>query len=252
MDLKGKVALVTGGASGHGREYCKELFSQGCKVSICDINSDAGEELLHQLSKAGKERAIFCACDVTDYLQFEEAFQETISKLGSVDIVINNASVMNDRLWELEVDVNLNGVIRGLLLAFRFLGKDRGGAGGTVVNAGSTCCQNPLISLPVYTATKQAVAALTRCYGDPYHVNLTGVRVISLCPAATEGELTGDPRKRILSGEYELAWKTDTADCVPIKSEKLGKALVELLRTAKSGTSWIVSNDRSPKELSVF
>lgn len=50
---------------------------------------------------------IFNPCDVTDYMQFEEAFQATISKLGGVDIVVNNASVMNDRLWELEVDVNL-------------------------------------------------------------------------------------------------------------------------------------------------
>ncbi|KAJ3662599.1 hypothetical protein Zmor_006940 [Zophobas morio] len=107
MDLKGKVALVTGGASGYGKEYCKELFRHGCKVSICDINTDAGEDLLHQLSKTAKDRVIFCPCDVTDYPQFEEAFQTTISKLGGVDIVINSASVMNDRLWELEVDVNL-------------------------------------------------------------------------------------------------------------------------------------------------
>ncbi|KAI4471349.1 15-hydroxyprostaglandin dehydrogenase [nad(+)] [Holotrichia oblita] len=107
MDLKGKVALVTGGASGYGREYCVELLKQGCKVSICDINSDAGEDLLHDLSKQAQDRVIFCPCDVTDYQQYEEAFQTTISKLGGVDIVINNASVMNDRLWELEVDVNL-------------------------------------------------------------------------------------------------------------------------------------------------
>ncbi|XP_050299444.1 15-hydroxyprostaglandin dehydrogenase [NAD(+)]-like [Anthonomus grandis grandis] len=252
MDLRGKVALVTGGASGHGREYCKELYKQGCKIAICDINADAGEELLHTLSKNIKDRAIFIPCDVTDYMQFEEAFQTTITKLGGVDIVINNASVMNDRLWELEVDVNLNGVIRGLLLAFRFLGKDRGGPGGVVVNAGSSCCKNPLLSLPVYTATKQAVAALTRCYGDPYHVNLTGIKVISLCPTPTEAEMAGDPRKRILSGEYEQAWLRDTSSSTPVKSEKLGKALIDLMHSAKSGTSWLISNDHPPKEVPIF
>ncbi|XP_030750887.1 15-hydroxyprostaglandin dehydrogenase [NAD(+)]-like [Sitophilus oryzae] len=251
MDLKGKVALVTGGASGHGREYCKELFKHGCKVAICDINTDAGEELLHQLSKNGKDRVIFVPCDVTDYLQFEEAFQATISQLGGVDIVINNASVMNDRLWELEVDVNLNGVIRGLLLAFRFLGKDRGGPGGIVVNAGSSCSRTPLVSLPVYTATKQAVAALTRCYGDPYHVKLTGIKVVSLCPTPTEAEMSGDPRKRILSGEYEQAWLRDTASSAPVTYDKLGRALLEVLQNAKSGTSWLVSNDYPIKEISL-
>ncbi|ENN73601.1 15-hydroxyprostaglandin dehydrogenase [NAD(+)] [Dendroctonus ponderosae] len=249
MDLKGKVALVTGGASGHGREYCKELFKQGCKIAVCDINVEAGDDLLQQLSKNVKDRVIFIPCDVTDYMQFEEAFQTTISRLGGVDIVINNASVMNDRLWELEVDVNLNGVIRGLLLAFRFMGKDRGGPGGIVVNAGSSCCRNPLVSLPVYTATKHAVAALTRCYGDLYHVNLTGIKVISICPTPTETEMGGDPRKRILSGEYEQAWLSDTSNSAPVKPERLGKILTELIQNAKSGSSWLVCNDHPPKEL---
>lgn len=83
-------------------------------------------------------------------------------------------------LKELKTKPNFfqNGVIRGLLLAFRFLGRDRGGPGGIVVNIGSSSCQNPLISLPVFTATKHAVAAMTRCYGDASHVNLTGVKVI--------------------------------------------------------------------------
>lgn len=252
MDLKGKVALVTGGASGHGRDYCIELFRQGCKVSICDINADRGEDLLQILSKQGKDRVIFCPCDVTDYPQFEEAFQTTISKLGGVDIVINNASVMNDRLWELEVDVNLNGVIRGLLLAFRFLGKDRGGPGGVVVNTGSSCSTRPLVSLPVFTATKHAVAALTRSYGDQYHVNLTGVRVIALCPSPTEAALAGDPRKRLLSGEYEQAWQRDMAKTVAAKSEHVAKSLAEIVKKAPSGTCWLVENSKQPKELNLF
>ncbi|CAH0545845.1 unnamed protein product [Brassicogethes aeneus] len=251
MDLKGKVALVTGGATGYGREYCKELYRNGCKVSICDINTDAGEDLLHQMGKSSKE-VIFCPCDVTDYLQFEEAFQSTISKLGGVDIVVNNASVMNDRLWELEVDVNLNGVIRGLLLAMRFLGKDRGGPGGVVVNAGSCSSDRPFVSLPVFTATKHAVAALTRSYGDQYHVRLTGVRVVSLCPTPTEAALTGDPRKRILSTEYEQAWQNDIANTAIIRPESVAKALVDVIQKAPSGSSWLVEAGGPPRQLSVF
>lgn len=110
-----------------------------------------------------------------------------------------------------------NGVIRGLLLAFRFLGRDRGGRGGVVVNAGSSSSARPMVSLPVFTATKHAIAALTRCYGDQYHVNLTGVRVLALCPSPTESALSADPRKRLLSGEYEHAWQTDTGNTVPLK-----------------------------------
>lgn len=102
-------------------------------------------------------------------------------------------------------------------MAFRFLGKDRGGPGGVVVNIGSSSSTHPLVSLPVFTATKHAVAALTRCYGDQYHVNLTGVRVVALCSSPTESSLAGDPRKRLLSGEYEQAWHRDMANTLTAK-----------------------------------
>lgn len=85
------------------------------------------------------------------------------------------------------------------------------------MNTGSSCSVRPLVSLPVFTATKHAIAALTRSYGDQYHVNLTGVRVVSLCPSPTEAALTGDPRKRILSGEYEQAWQRDIGSTVAVK-----------------------------------
>lgn len=102
-------------------------------------------------------------------------------------------------------------------MAFRFLGKDRGGPGGVVVNIGSTSSAQPIVSLPVFTATKHAVAALTRSYGNSYHVNLTGVRVVALCPSPSESVTTGDARKRLLSSEYEHAWQKDIARTCPPK-----------------------------------
>lgn len=78
------------------------------QVSICDLDSDAGENAADELSRTfGKDRVLFCHCDVTDYVQYEEAFQSTISEFDRLDIVINNAEIMNDKFWELEVDVNL-------------------------------------------------------------------------------------------------------------------------------------------------
>lgn len=78
------------------------------KVSICDLDSDAGDNATEELGqKFGKDRVYFCHCDVTDYMQYEEAFQTTISEFDRLDIVVNNAEIMNDKFWELEVDVNL-------------------------------------------------------------------------------------------------------------------------------------------------
>lgn len=72
------------------------------------MDSDAGELACDELGqKFGKDRVLFCHLDVTDYVQFEEGFQMTINEFERLDIVVNNAEIMNDKFWELEVDVNL-------------------------------------------------------------------------------------------------------------------------------------------------
>lgn len=164
------------------------VFCRHPKVTICDLDSDAGENALDELSELyGKGHVMFCHCDVTDYVQYEESFQATISEFDGLDIVVNNAEIMNDKFWELEVDVNLvrekrkkkcnksincdfmctyqNGAIRGTLLALQYLGKDKNGRGGVVINIGAAVSFRPQISTPIYTATKHAVLALSRSCG---------------------------------------------------------------------------------------
>ncbi|XP_029175315.1 uncharacterized protein LOC114943771 [Nylanderia fulva] len=251
MEIKGRVALVTGAASGIGKAYAMELLSQGAKVAVCDINTEEGEKLVETLAaKYGKDRVIFSQCDVTDYPQFEESFQTTIAEFGHIDIVINNAGIMNDRFWELEVDINLNGVIRGTLLAQRFMGTDRGGQGGVVINTGSNVSINPYVSVPIYSATKAAIVSFTRAFGDQYHVDLTGVKVMALCPSATDTKLVRDVNRKLLLARYEDAWQRDTASSNPQRAEHVAKALVQVLNTGKSGSVWMVEKDQPPHEIS--
>ncbi|KAI4494031.1 hypothetical protein M0802_009298 [Mischocyttarus mexicanus] len=250
MEVKGQVALVTGAASGIGRTYAIELLNQGAKVSICDINITEGEKLVEELTmKYGKSQVIFSQCDVTDYPQFEASFQTTIAAFGHIDIVINNAGIMNDRFWELEVDINLNGVIRGTLLAQRFMGTDKGGQGGVVINIGSNVSINPCVSVPIYSATKAAVVSLTRAFGDQYHVDLTGVKVMAICPSTTDSNLVPDVGKQLLSLRYKDAWSRDTGSIVPQKAEHVAKALIHILSTGKSGSVWMVENGEPPREV---
>ncbi|XP_033220897.1 15-hydroxyprostaglandin dehydrogenase [NAD(+)]-like [Belonocnema kinseyi] len=202
----------------HYTRFFVAIVDQHYWVSVCDINCESGEELVNALGiKYGKNRVMFSQCDVTDYCQFEESFETTLAAFGRLDIVVNNAGIMNDRFWELEVDVNLNGVIRGTLLAQRYLAKDRGYGGGVVINTGSNVSINPYVSAPIYSATKSAIVSLTRAFGDDYHVDLTGVRVMALCPSATESNLVRDVGKQLLSPRYEDAWRRDTASCVTQK-----------------------------------
>ncbi|XP_011882864.1 PREDICTED: peroxisomal hydratase-dehydrogenase-epimerase-like [Vollenhovia emeryi] len=251
MEIKGRVALITGAASGIGKAYAVELLNQGAKVAICDINTEEGEKLVETLAaKYGKDRVIFSQCDVTDYPQFEESFQTTIAEFGHIDIVINNAGIMNDRFWELEVDINLNGVIRGTLLAQRFMGTDRGGQGGVVINTGSNTSINPYVSVPIYSATKAAIVSFTRAFGDQYHVDLTGVKVMALCPGATDTKLVRDVNRKLLLARYEDAWQKDMVSSIPQRAEHVAKALVNVLSTGKSGSVWMVEKDQPPHEIS--
>lgn len=250
MEIKGRVALVTGAATGIGKAYVEELLNNGASVSICDINTEEGDQLARSLSlRHGKNRVLFCPCDVTDYPQFEESFRTTISTFGRLDIVINNAGIMNDRFWELEVDINLNGVIRGMLLAQRYLGIDKGGRGGIVINTGSNTSLDPYVSVPIYSATKSAIVSLTRAFGDKYHLDATGISVMSICPSATNSDLVRDIGKQLLVPRYEDAWRRDTASCVVQKAEHVAKALIHVLNNGKSGSVWLVENGQQPREV---
>lgn len=251
MDIKGKVALVTGGATGLGRAFCEELLRHGAKVSICDLDSDAGENACEELGETfGKERVLFCHCDVTDYVQFEEAFQTTIGEFDGLDIVVNNAEIMNDKFWELEVDVNLNGTIRGMLLALQYLGKNKEGHGGVVINIGSAQSFRPQISTPIYCASKHAILALSKSCGDAYHYNITGVRVIVVCPGLLQNDASSSNfGNRFKSPSHEKAWQLDVKGVHPQKCEHVAKGLMSIIKDGKSGSVWLIANEKAPKEV---
>ncbi|XP_039284198.1 15-hydroxyprostaglandin dehydrogenase [NAD(+)] [Nilaparvata lugens] len=254
MDLKGKVALITGAAGAIGRAYTDELLRCGAKVAICDLDIEKGEKLVDDFSlKYGKGKTIFCQCDVTDYPQFEESFQTTISAFGGLDIVINNAGIFNDRFWELEVDVNLNGVIRGTLLAQRLMRKERhgkGGGGGVVVMTASTLGLMSTPCAPIHCATKHAIIGFTRSFADPFHYSLTGVRVMALCPGPTKCDTSSDEiKKALLSPEFEPLYHRTYDNVTYQSAQSVGKALIHILQKGTNGSVWVVENQQPPREV---
>ncbi|PSN50763.1 hypothetical protein C0J52_05936 [Blattella germanica] len=221
MDIKGKNALVTGAATGIGLEYVKQLLENGAQpafrpmeacsegqivkenvallqhVAVCDLDVRKGENAVKELvEKYGKGKAIFIKCDVTNIPEFEDAFKKAYNAFKSLDIVINNAGILNDEKWELQIAINVNGVVRGTLLGLEYMGKDKGGKGGVIVNIASILGLQNIAGCPVYVGTKHAVVGISRSFGMPFHFDRTGVRVLTMCPGVTDTPLISEAHHR--------------------------------------------------------
>uniref|UniRef100_A0A3Q0S1G8 Zgc:56585 n=1 Tax=Amphilophus citrinellus TaxID=61819 RepID=A0A3Q0S1G8_AMPCI len=138
MALNGKTAVVTGAALGIGKAVTEILLQTGAKVALLDINESAGKTLKEALNKQyGQERTLFFKCNVESEEQIIAAFQSTIETFGGIDIVCNNAGILDEVNWEKTVSINLTSVIRVSYLAMEHMNKLSGGNGGTIINMAS-------------------------------------------------------------------------------------------------------------------
>jgi NADP-dependent 3-hydroxy acid dehydrogenase YdfG len=160
--LAGNVVAITGGARGIGRATAAALITQGAKVAIGDIEASLAEQTAQQLGGG----TIGLPLDVTDRASFETFLREVESRLGPLDVLINNAGIMPIGLFVEEsdatahrmIDINLHGVIYGSKLALeRFIPRRR----GHLVNIASAAGKAGFPGGATYCATKHAVVGLT-------------------------------------------------------------------------------------------
>ncbi|XP_077447585.1 15-hydroxyprostaglandin dehydrogenase [NAD(+)]-like [Stigmatopora argus] len=190
MSLSGKVAVVTGAAAGIGKAFSEILIRNGANVVLLDVNESAGKSLMDSLNKeAGQGRALFLTCDVKSEEQLKDAFKTTTDTFGGMDILCNNAGILDENNWELTVDINLVGVIKGTYAALEHMSKLNGGRGGVVINTASMAGIKPLLSCPVYSATKSAVISFSRAMAGASTLGGYGIRFNALCPALVQTEL---------------------------------------------------------------
>ncbi|KAK7929779.1 hypothetical protein WMY93_006174 [Mugilogobius chulae] len=190
MALRGKVALVTGGAQGIGRAVVQELAHNHAQVAVVDLNASCGEQCKSELdSEFGADRSIFLQCDVSDADALTEAFQKTVDQFGHLDIVINNAGIINEKDWEKSIQVNLTSVIKGTYLGLEHMSKEYGKAGGSIINVASMAAFMHCPHHPVYTATKHGVVGFSRAMADASLLGDYGVRINVLCPAFVDTPL---------------------------------------------------------------
>ncbi|XP_050466647.1 uncharacterized protein LOC126859410 [Cataglyphis hispanica] len=251
--VSGKNILITGGAAGLGHAFLNHFLKHGAnKVIILDIDIEAGKRIALGIEKScGEKKVHFIHADVSNHKQMSDAFEEASSLLGSIDIVINNAGVLDERRWEKEIAVNIGGMINTAMLAMKYMGRDTGGHGGVLVNVSQHTDIRNTAQLPVYTATKHAVIGLSESLSDPYRYEKTGVTVITLCPGLTETALTVDSPNKLLSRVMKADFVKNLEQFSIQTPYVVAQGLMTILRIGESGSIWVIENGRAPYEIYV-
>ena len=195
-DLDGKVAVVTGGASGIGKGIARRLKAEGMQVLIADIEPGPLEAAAAELGVAS------APVDVADYDSVEALAAETLHRFGRVDLVCNNAGVgstakiadMSLSDWRWILGVNLWGVIHGVKAFLpRLLANPEG---GHIVNTASMSGFTPLATLGGYTVSKYGVVALSETLALELERDGAKVGVTVLCPGPVRSNIKASSRNR--------------------------------------------------------
>lgn len=195
--IEGKVAIVTGAASGMGRATAHVLADEGARVVVADLGADRVEAVVEEIhSMHGEDRALAIECDVADHGQLRALVDSTIDWAGRLDIVVNNAgiSLVNSMFqdeaefednWARTLDVNLTAHARLVRLALPHLIES---GAGRVVNIASTESIVATAGLAAYAASKSGVTGLTRALA--VELGRHGVTVNCICPGPIDTGMT--------------------------------------------------------------
>ncbi|WP_034299286.1 SDR family oxidoreductase [Herbaspirillum sp. RV1423] len=192
MELKGKVALVTGASSGIGAATAKKLASEGVRVGLAARRLDRLQSLAEEIKAAGGE-AIAIKMDVTDQESVNRGVQRLVQQYGTIDISFNNAGLMpisdiaslKVNEWHQMVDVNIKGLLNTVAAVLPVMQEKKS---GHIINTSSIAGRKTFSGLGVYCATKHAVAA----FSDILRMEVApkyNIRVTSVQPGAVESEL---------------------------------------------------------------
>jgi 3-oxoacyl-[acyl-carrier protein] reductase len=191
--VKGKVALVTGAASGMGRATAFVFADEGAKVAVTDVRAEGAEEVASQITRAGGEAAAW-KLDVANGEEVKRVIDATADRFGGLDILINNAGIAliapidaedYESRWARSIDVLLTAHIRTIRAALPYLRKS---SAPRIVNIASTEGLGATARNSPYNAAKTGVIGLTR--GLAVELGREGITVNCICPGPIRTGMT--------------------------------------------------------------
>ena len=199
MRLENKVVIITGAGSGIGRETALLFAKEGAKVVVADVNENGGEETVAQIKKNGE--GFFVKLDVTNREQSVQMAKTTLEKYGRIDVLINNAGIVQDAFvskmteqqWDKVIDINLKGVFNCIQSVVETMMKQ---GSGVIINTSSIVGLNGNVGQVNYSATKAGLIGMTKTLAK--ELGKKGIRVNAVAPGFIATPMTAGVPDKIL------------------------------------------------------
>ncbi len=189
MEMNGKTVLITGASRGIGADTARVFAKAGAHVFLLARSASQLEDLASEIG----DQATAMACDVSKFEDLENAVQAAVAKTGRVDVIINNAGVIepissledsDPDSWGQTIDINLKGVYYGMRAVLPVM---RAQGGGSILTISSGAAHGPMEGWSHYCASKAAAAMLTRCADK--EMRDAGIRAIGLSPGTVATDM---------------------------------------------------------------
>lgn len=200
MRVKDKVVLITGGGSGIGRETGLLMAKEGAKIVVGDVNEKAGMETVETINKSGGD-AIFAKLDVSNREQAKQAVRDALAKYGRLDVLINNAGIIQDALvvkmteeqWDKVVNINLKGPFNCIQAVVEQMIAQ---GGGVILNISSIVALYGNVGQTNYAATKAGLVGMTKTLAK--ELGKKNIRVNAIAPGFIYTPMTATMPEKIL------------------------------------------------------
>ncbi len=217
-DLTGRTVLITGASRGIGAEAARVFAEAGANVALVARSADSIADLAGEIG----QKAVAIPCDISRYWEVAQAVENCVTAFGGLDILINNAGVIepiarmdeaDPEAWGQVIDINLKGVFHGMRAALPVM---EAAGGGTILTVSSGAAHNPIEAWSHYCASKAGAAMLTRSL----HKEMAdkSIRAIGLSPGTVATQMQREIKASGINPVSQLDWSVHIPADWPAKA----------------------------------
>jgi NAD(P)-dependent dehydrogenase (short-subunit alcohol dehydrogenase family) len=243
MKLRGRVAIVTGAASGIGRASAILFAAEGARVVVADIDAERGEQTVAAIAECGNQ-AVYAQVDVCKEVEIRQMVEDTVARWGKIDILFNNAGVvlvkrleeMSEGEWDRVMAINVKAAFFAVKHVVPHMRRNGGGA---ILNTGSIGSFFGQLHTPVYIASKGAIALLTKSLALDY--GRDRIRVNCICPGITDTPMLREHLGHGAEGEARIRARLSRVPTGEILSpEDVARAALYLVCDDSAGITGVL------------